>query len=152
MRGDGRPSLRSVDSEIKRCVIEPRNFLVVSLRLWQSRGPSQALATPGPTGVPGHTGVGETWRMIARVLRERGKPSPALGRYFRRTVPPSSLTKMLSIRSSARNCPSAVLDGTRRSKCSRVQRTRRRWPGTAECGVRSADPPRDGVTARRVVS
>src|SRR4029077_6835807 len=28
------------------------------------RGPSQALATPGPTGVPGHTGVGGTWRMI----------------------------------------------------------------------------------------
>ena len=26
MRGGGRPSLRSVDSEIKRCVIEPRNI------------------------------------------------------------------------------------------------------------------------------
>ena len=74
MRGGGRPSLRSVDSEIKRCVIEPRNFLVVSPRLGQSRGPSQALATPGPTGVPGHTGVGGTWRMIARVLRELGRP------------------------------------------------------------------------------
>jgi len=69
----GRPILRSVDSEIKRCVIEPRNLPVVSLRLGQSRGPSQALATPGPTGVPGHTGVGGTWRMIARVLRERGR-------------------------------------------------------------------------------
>jgi hypothetical protein len=74
LRGDGRPSLRSVDSEIKRCVIEPRNFLVVSLRLCQSRGPSQALAPPGPTGVSGHTGVGGTWRMIARVSRELGRP------------------------------------------------------------------------------
>jgi hypothetical protein len=74
LRGGGRPSLRSVDSEIKRCVIEPRNTIVVSPRLGQPRGPSLALATPGPTGVPGHTGVGGTWRMIARVLRERGRP------------------------------------------------------------------------------
>ena len=74
LRGGGRPSLRSVDSEIKRCVIEPRNFLVVSPRLGQSRGPSQALATPGPTSVPGHTGVGGTWRMIIRVSRELGRP------------------------------------------------------------------------------
>ena len=74
LRGDGRPSLRSVDSEIKRCVIEPRNYLVVSPRLGHSRGPSQALATPGPTGVPGHTGVGGTWRMITRVSRELGRP------------------------------------------------------------------------------
>ena len=56
LRGDGRPSLRSVDSEIKRCVIEPRNLFVVSPRPGQSRGPSQAtnswstqacLVTPG---------------------------------------------------------------------------------------------------------
>ena len=60
LRGGGRPSPRSVDSEIKRCVIEPRNFLVVSLRLGQSRGPRQALATLGPISVPGHTGVGGT--------------------------------------------------------------------------------------------
>ena len=73
LRGGRRLSLRSVDSEIKRYVIEPRNFLVVSLRLGRKRGPSQALATPGPTGVPGHTGVGGTWRMIARVLRELGR-------------------------------------------------------------------------------
>ena len=66
--------LRSVDSEIKRCVIEPRNFLVVSLRLGQSRGPRQALATPGPVRVPGHTGVGGTWRMITGVPRELGRP------------------------------------------------------------------------------
>ncbi len=39
-----------------------------------SRGPRQALATLGPTGVPGHTGVGGTWRMIARVSRELGRP------------------------------------------------------------------------------
>ena len=74
LRGGGRPPLRSVDSEIKRCVIEPRNFLVVSPRLGHSRGSSLALATPGPTGVPGHTGVGGTWRMIARVSRELGRP------------------------------------------------------------------------------
>ena len=45
LRGGGRPSLRSVDSEIKRCVIEPRNLLVVSLRLGQPRGPRQAVLT-----------------------------------------------------------------------------------------------------------
>ena len=74
LRGGGRLPLRSVDSEIKRCVIEPRNFLVVSPRLGQSRGPRQALATLGPTSVPGHTGVGGTWRMILRVSRELGRP------------------------------------------------------------------------------
>jgi hypothetical protein len=74
LRGGGRPSLRSVDSEIKRCVIEPRNFLVVSPRLCQTRGPSLALATPGPTGVPGHTGVGGTLANDQRVLRELGRP------------------------------------------------------------------------------
>src|SRR5271157_4605067 len=57
LRGGGRLPLRSVDSEIQRCVIEPRNFLVVSPRRGQSRGPSQALAAPGPISVPGHTGV-----------------------------------------------------------------------------------------------
>ena len=74
LRGGGRPPLRSVDSETKRYVIEPRNFLVVSPRLGRSRGPSRALATPGPTGVPGHTGVGGTWRMVRRVPRELGRP------------------------------------------------------------------------------
>jgi hypothetical protein len=74
LRGGGRPSPRSVDSEIQRCVIEPRNFLVVSLRLGQSRGPSQALAALGPISVHGHTGVGGTRRMIIRVSRELGRP------------------------------------------------------------------------------
>ncbi len=69
----GRLTATGTDSEIKRCVIEPRNLLVVSPRLGRPRGSSLALATPGPTGVPGHTGVGGTWRMIARVLRERGR-------------------------------------------------------------------------------
>ena len=53
--------------------MSPEISLVVSPRLGQTRGPSQALATPGPTGVPGHTGVGGTWRMIVRVSRERGR-------------------------------------------------------------------------------
>ncbi len=74
MRGGGRPPPRSVDSEIKRCVIEPRNFLVVSPRLGRPRGPRQALATLGPISVPGHTGVGGTWRMIKGVSRELGRP------------------------------------------------------------------------------
>ena len=56
LRGERQLSLRSVDSEIKRCVIEPRNFIALSLRPCQSRGPSQAtnswstqacLVTPG---------------------------------------------------------------------------------------------------------
>jgi hypothetical protein len=45
LRGDGRPSLRSVDSEIKRRAIEPRNLVVVSPRLGQMRGPRQAAYT-----------------------------------------------------------------------------------------------------------
>ena len=55
-------------------MIEPRNFLVVSPRRGQSRGPSQALAAPGPISVPGHTGVEGTWRMIKWVSRELGRP------------------------------------------------------------------------------
>ena len=38
LRGERRLSLRSVDSEIKRCAIEPRNFLVVSPRPWSVAG------------------------------------------------------------------------------------------------------------------
>ncbi len=38
----GDQPLRSVDSQIKRCAIEPRNLLVVSPRRCQSRGPPQA--------------------------------------------------------------------------------------------------------------
>jgi hypothetical protein len=38
-------------------------FVVESLRLFNARGPRQALATPGPTSVPDLTGVGGTWRM-----------------------------------------------------------------------------------------
>ena len=57
--GDGRPSLRSVDSEIKRCVIEPRKFLVVSPSSWSVTGAGPGIATPGRNGVPGHTGAGE---------------------------------------------------------------------------------------------
>ena len=60
LRGERRLSLRSVDSEIKRCAIEPRNILfVLSPRPCLTRGPCRALATPGPTSVPGQTGVGE---------------------------------------------------------------------------------------------
>ena len=74
LRGGGRPSPRSVDSEIKRCVIEPRNIP-------HRREPSSlsdAGAEPGaldlgPEEQPGHTGVGGTWRMIARDSRERGR-------------------------------------------------------------------------------
>ena len=62
------------DSEIKRCVIEPRNSIVVSPRLGQPRGPSLALATPGPTGVPGHTGVEGTWRIINGFHGNLGDP------------------------------------------------------------------------------
>jgi hypothetical protein len=54
--------------------LSPEITIVVSPRLGHSRGPSQALATPGPTGVPGHTGVGGTWRMTERVSRELGRP------------------------------------------------------------------------------
>ena len=43
LRGERRLSLRSVDSEIKRCAIEPRNILfVVSPRPCLTRGPCQA--------------------------------------------------------------------------------------------------------------
>ena len=94
LRGGGRPSPRSVDSEIKRCVIEPRNFLVVSPRLGQSRGPRQALATLGPISVPGHTGVGGTWRMITRVPRELGRPC----RLHRNCRPETRLTNSRMIR------------------------------------------------------
>ena len=74
LRGDGRPSLRSVDSEIKRCAIEPRNFLVVSLRLGQKRGPCQVSATLGPTQRAWSHRGRRTWRMNTRVPRELGRP------------------------------------------------------------------------------
>jgi hypothetical protein len=60
-------------------VIEPRNVTrVLSLRHLPERGPSLALATPGPTGVPGHTGVGGTWRMIIGFLGNLGDPDSSV--------------------------------------------------------------------------
>jgi len=71
LRGDGRPSLRSVDSEIKRRAIEPRNILVVSPHLHVERGPRQAaytwthqvcLVTPGSENrANDHKGSPGTW-------------------------------------------------------------------------------------------
>jgi len=58
LRRGGQPPLRSVDSQIKRCAIEPRNFLVVSLRLGQMRGPRQAAYT---------------WTHRARLVTRRSK-------------------------------------------------------------------------------
>src|SRR6516162_6630716 len=73
LRGGGKPPLRSVDSEIKRCVIEPRNFLVVSPRRCQMRGPRQAvltlvqmscLVTPGSESTANdHQGSPGTWEL-----------------------------------------------------------------------------------------
>ena len=70
----GRPPPRSVDSQIKRRVIEPRNFLVVSPRLGQSRGPRQAAYTWSHTSLPGHAGVGEQGEWSRGILWELGRP------------------------------------------------------------------------------
>ena len=84
----GRPPLRSVDSQIKRRVIEPRNFLVVSPRLGQSRGPRQALrtwshqrcpVTPGSESrANDHEGSPGTWETLP-------SPSSTAGRRYRLT-------------------------------------------------------------------
>jgi hypothetical protein len=70
----GQPPLRSVDSEIKRYAIEPRNFFVVSPRLGQTRGPRQAdltlvqmscLVTPGSENTANdHEGSTGTWEVL----------------------------------------------------------------------------------------
>ena len=69
----GQPPLGSVDSEIKRCAIEPRNLLVVSPRPCQTRGPRQA-TNPWPTQPAWSHRGRRTWRMITRVPRELGRP------------------------------------------------------------------------------
>jgi len=73
LRGGGQPPLRSVDSSIKRCAIEPRNFLVASLRPGQMRGPRQATYSWPTQPAWSHRGR-RTWRMITRVPRELGRP------------------------------------------------------------------------------
>ena len=124
LRGGGRPPLRSVDSEIKRCVIEPRNFLVVSLRRGQTRGPRQALATLGPISVPGHTGVGGTWRMITRVPRELGRPC----RLHRNCRPETRLTNSRLIR-GPRPRPTGTNEGRNDGIAKRRKRSAARWDG-----------------------
>ena len=62
LRGDGRPSLRSVDSEIKRCVIEPRN---------NPRG------EPSPWSIAGAApGISDTWTH-QRAWSHRGRRNMA---------------------------------------------------------------------------
>ena len=74
LRGERRLSLRSVDSELKRYVIEPRN---VVCRCEPSSsfcaGAAPGRLDLGPEEQPGHAGVGGTWRMITRVSRELGR-------------------------------------------------------------------------------
>jgi len=38
LRGGGKPSSRSVDSEVRRCVIEPRNYLCREPSSWTHAG------------------------------------------------------------------------------------------------------------------
>jgi hypothetical protein len=45
--------------QIKRRVIEPRNSLVVSLRIWSDAGAAPGGLDLGLDELPGHTGVGE---------------------------------------------------------------------------------------------
>src|SRR5208337_4515601 len=69
----GWPPLRSVDSQIKRCAIEPRNLLVVSLRRCQSRGPRQA--THSWSTQPAWSRRGRRARTMAtRVSKEPERP------------------------------------------------------------------------------
>ena len=79
----GRPPLRSVDSQIKRRVIEPRNFLVVSPRPGQSRGPRRAVrtwshrdysVTPGSESrANGHRGIPWELGRPCRLHRSAGR-------------------------------------------------------------------------------
>jgi len=129
LRGERRLSLRSVDSEIKRCVIEPRNFVVVSPRLGQTRGPCRALAPLGPNRVPGHTGVGGTWRMIARVPRELGRPC----RLHRHCRPETRLTNSRRIRG-----PRPRPTGTNEGRNDGIAKRRKRSAARRAARSRSA--------------
>ena len=69
----GQLPLRSVDSQIKRRAIEPRNLFAVSLRCCQMRGPRQA-TYPWSTQPAWSRRGRRTGRMITRVPWELGRP------------------------------------------------------------------------------
>ena len=148
LRGDGRPSLRSVDSEIKRCAIEPRNFLVVSLRLGQKRGPRQALATLGPTQRAWSHRGRRTWRMNTRVPRELGRPY-RLRRDCRQEIPAYQLQV------DPQPCPE--LSGTNKGHNDGIAKRRKRSAARRTVGSRSVSyyrgtrgtVPRDPGEGRR---
>ena len=95
LRGRRATPLRSVDSEIKRCVIEPRNYPRREPSSWSVAG-AEPGNSPGPISVPGHAGVGGTWRMITRVSRELGRPC----RLHRDSRPETPVTNSRMIHSS----------------------------------------------------
>ena len=75
LRGERRLSLRSVDSEIKRCAIEPRNLAIVeSPRFGRTRGPRRAdyawsqrlcSVSPGSKNMANdHQGSTGTWETL----------------------------------------------------------------------------------------
>ena len=87
LRGGGRLPLRSVDSEVKRCTIEPRNFFVVSPRLGQSRGPSQALAALGPTSLDAHAEKKLRVAALRGTHRTAGTPSGGCVAWLQTSLP-----------------------------------------------------------------
>src|SRR6516165_3631224 len=70
----GQPILRSVDSAIKRCVIEPRKYKPLGAFVMDTGGGRVRQLTHGPLSLPDPAGVEEHWRMITRVPRELGRP------------------------------------------------------------------------------
>ena len=72
LRGEGRPSLRSVDSQCQGRVIEPRKLLVGALVLVRRGGRADTSQWPG---VSGPAGVGEQGQGTSGVPGNLGDPS-----------------------------------------------------------------------------
>jgi len=70
----GQPILRSVDSELKGRVIEPRKYKPLGAFVMDTGGGRVGQLTDGPLSLPDPAGVEEHWRMIKRVPRELGRP------------------------------------------------------------------------------
>ncbi len=119
----GQLPLRSVDSQIKRRVIEPRNVLAVGLRLGQTRGPRWA-TNPRSTQPAWSRRGRRTGRMITRYpLGTLGDPVVSI--VMRRSEPAWDRSAKWSQFRSGRRQRRHWVDTGRSVRCARPRRSAR---------------------------
>src|SRR5208337_1722809 len=145
----GWPPLRSVDSQIKRCAIEPRNLLVVSLRRCQSRGPRQATHSWSTQPAWSHRGRRSMANDHKGSSGNLGDPASSIEPGGRLEIPP---TNSRLIHGSASGAGGGTNNGRNDGIAKRRKRSAAKWAAgsrsTSEYRCSGGTNPRNPVKGR----